>query len=101
MSEEKKPVWPLLVMLIWYAVLLAGSAMLLVIGLSFGSEAYRGAGIPFGELLPMIMPIALVVIFILSTVLLWNAGKYKIAYGLCGISLLPLLIALFGFGLYI
>ncbi len=99
MNEPKKPVWPLVLMLIWYGVLLAGVGFAALIILSFGSEAYRGDAIPMAEFLPVLIPLVLLVIWILATVLLWNADKRNFSYALCAISVLPLFLFFFGFGL--
>ena len=93
MTETKQSVWPLVLMLIWYAILLAGAGAVFFFGLAFGSEAYRSAGIPVWELLLIASPLVLVIILILATALFWNSGKRTVAYSLCGVSLLPLLLA--------
>lgn len=99
MSEAKKPVWPLVLMLLWYALLLVGIGFAGLIVLSFGSEAYRSAGIPAHELLPVAIPFVLVVIWTLATVLFWMSDKRNLAYALCAASLLPFIVLLVGFGL--
>lgn len=98
MSEAKKPVWPLILMLLWYALFLAGSGFALILGLSFGSEAYRGAGMPAAEVLPFAIPFVLVIIATLSTVLLWHSDKRNLAYALCATSLFPFIL---GFAMFL
>ena len=40
MTETKQSVWPLVLMLIWYAILLAGAGAVFFFGLAFGSELH-------------------------------------------------------------
>lgn len=98
MTEPKQPIWPLVLMLLWYALLLVGIGFAGLIVLSFGSEAYRSSGIPAHELLPVAIPFVLVIIATLSTVLLWNSGKRNLAYALCAASLFPFVV---GFAMFL
>ncbi|MEP2737229.1 MAG: hypothetical protein ABJP34_13140 [Erythrobacter sp.] len=88
MSETKQPIWPLIAMLVFYGLLLIGSGALLLLGLAFGSEAYRSAGIPLQELLLVSGPLIATLLLIIVTVLLWNAKKYTATYIIFGVSLL-------------
>jgi len=99
MTETRQPVWPLVLMFLWYALLLVGIGFAGLIVLSFGSEAYRTAGIPAHELLPVAIPFVLVIIAALATILLWNSGKRNFAYALCAATFLPIVFFIFGLGL--
>jgi|GEM_PF-30823 len=96
MTETRQPVWPLVLMFLWYALLLVGIGFAGLIVLSFGSEAYRTAGIPAHELLPVAIPFVLVIIAALATILLWNSGKRNFAYALCAATFLPIVFFIFG-----
>ena len=92
MSDKKQPIWPLIVMLLFYGLLTIGAGGIFLLGLAFGSEAYRSAGIPLTELLLVAGPLLITILLILATVLLWNAKKYTATYILFGVSLLIILV---------
>lgn len=92
MSDKKQAIWPLIVMLLFYGLLMIASGVIFMVGLAFGSEAYRSAGIPLQELLLVAGPLLITILLILATVLLWNAKKYTATYILFGVSLLLILV---------
>lgn len=100
MTEPKQAVWPFVLMLIFYGLMLVGSSVLLFFGLAFGSEAYRDRGIPFEELAMMSGPFVVSLALLVATVFLWNAGKYLVTYIMFGACFLMFFFAFFGsFGL--
>lgn len=96
MSKGTRPIGPLVAMLIWYGLLLTGSAGLSLIGLMFGSEAYRSKAIPLAELAMIAGPLIISAALTGATVYLWNIGRTQAAYVLCGASV----IAVFGFAAF-
>ena len=86
MMERKQSDIPLVLMILWYALLLAGTGMLMFFGMAFGSEAYRDRGIPLIEWVIIAGPFLVCLAMLAATVWLWNAGKYKATYALCGAS---------------
>ncbi|MEO9463422.1 MAG: hypothetical protein ABJ242_11895 [Marinomonas sp.] len=102
MSEQKQAIWPLVLMLIFYGLMLVGSAVLLFFGLAFGSEAYRERGIPLEELLMMSGPFIVSLALLVATVFLWNAGKYLATYIMFGATFLMFFLGFFlSFGMIV
>lgn len=79
--------------------MLLGSGAMLLLGLAFGSEAYRGKGIPLHELAVIGGPFIVAAALLVSTVLLWNTGKYRATYALFAMSLILLFAVTFLFGI--
>ncbi|WP_298465183.1 hypothetical protein [uncultured Erythrobacter sp.] len=98
MEQEKRSSWPLVLMLLWYGLLLAGSALVLLMGLMFGSEVYRGRPMPFVEWAIILGPFVVSLALLLGTIFLWNTGRRTIAYALCGLTLIAAPILLLGAG---
>ncbi|MEL6528588.1 MAG: hypothetical protein AAFQ27_01415 [Pseudomonadota bacterium] len=97
MTAKKPSDLPLVLMIVWYALLAAGAGILLLIGLAFGTEAYRNNPIPMKELVIIAGPLVFVIALLVGTILLWNSGKPKLAYGLCALSVVCLVaVPVFG-----
>ncbi|QUL39227.1 hypothetical protein [Erythrobacter sp. JK5] len=98
MTDSKPSNWPIVVMIAWYVVLLAGSAGIFLIGLMFGSEAYRGRPMPIIEWLLIGGPLVLNAALLATTIWLWNTGRRTASIALTGASLIVVvgLVALGG-----
>ncbi len=96
MTEQKQAIWPFVLMLIFYALMLVGSSVILFFGLAFGSEAYRDRGIPFEELAMMSGPFVVSLVLLVATVFLWNARKYLATYIIFGACFVMFFFAFFG-----
>ncbi len=98
MTETKHSNLPLVTMLIWYALMIMGSGMLLLIGMAFGSEAYRDRSIPLLEWLIIGGPFLVAVAMLAATLWLWSRARYSAAYIVCAASVALPVIALIWFG---
>ncbi|MCK0128821.1 hypothetical protein [Erythrobacter sp. F6033] len=96
MNNTPKPAWHLALIIIWYGVLLLGSGGLALLGLAFGSEAYRNKPIPFIELAIIVGPFLVSAALLAATLYCWNTGRQRAAYQLCGVSVL-VIVAVFAF----
>ena len=88
MTGEKQSNLPLVLMIIWYALTLIGTGLLLLFGLAFGSEAYRNNPMPLLEWIIIAGPFLLNVALLVLTIWLWTIGKRRGALMVCGLSLL-------------
>lgn len=98
MTESKPSNLPFLLMLLWYALLIIGAGMLLLIGMAFGSEAYRDRGIPLFEWLIIGSPFLVAVALLAITIWLWKTARYNAAYLLCGLSVVLPVVAFAWYG---
>jgi hypothetical protein len=76
----RRPTWPLLLMLVCHAPILLATASLASLGVLFGSEAYRSAGIPAIELLALFAPFLVAAGAALITIMLWKRDNRTAAY---------------------
>ncbi len=98
MTETKPSNLPLAMMLIWYVLMIMGCGMLLLIGMAFGSEAYRDRAIPLLEWLVIAGPFVVAIALLVATLWLWNRARYSAAYAVCAVSIALPIIALIWFG---
>ncbi|MBV7259537.1 hypothetical protein [Erythrobacter crassostreae] len=83
--------WPLVPIVIWYCLLLLGSGSLFLLGLAFGSEAYRNSPIPLVELAFIAGPLVVSGGFFAATLYFWNTAKRQFAYGITAASVVVVL----------
>nr|WP_298926615.1 hypothetical protein [uncultured Erythrobacter sp.] len=94
MSDQAKPVWHLVLMLIWYSILLIGSGGMALLGIALGSETYRGDPIPIAELVIFVGPLFVTAALLAGTIYCWNTGRQHVTYVLCGVSVVGILTVL-------
>ncbi len=99
MIENKARVWLLAVMMVWYGLLFVGAGLIALLGMAFGSEAYRNAPIPIAEMAIIYGPVLLVAALTIGTLVLWTNGKVNAAITVWVGSILLIPIALLGGGM--
>lgn len=95
MTHPKPSNLPLILMTMWYVLLSLCALILAFFGLIWGSEVYRGGGIPIGELAITYGPLLVTVTLLIATIMLWNKGRRTVTYGLFAGSLLIVPVALY------
>lgn len=98
MSEAPAPVWPLYVMIGWFALLGLAALMLLGLGMMFAGEPGGRGGMGLFDWLVLCGPLLVVVVLGSLSVMLFRRGLRGGAYGLCALTTLamPAFLILFG-----
>lgn len=102
MDSKRPSVLPLVLMIIWYALLLVGTGGFFLIGLMFGSEAYRGQPMPLIDWIRISGPILVNLALLGLTIMFWNKDLRPISFTITGLSVVAVLGAvLFGGGVVV
>lgn len=92
MTEAKSSNLPLIGMILVYMLCALGAFGHFFMGLLFGSEVYRDRGIPLAEWVLIAGPLMVIGAMLAATIMLWNKGHRRIAYGLFALLLLGLIV---------
>lgn len=91
MSEARQSNLPLIFLIIWYLLAMVGTGGMLMIGLMFGSEVYRGRPMPLVDWVVIAGPFLVNVVLLILTIWLWNSGRRQATYAVFGLSILGFL----------
>ena len=87
MTDTKLSVLLLVLILGWYILLALGGAAWMLFGLAWGSEVYRGRGMPLIEWVILFAPLLVSIALLIASIISWRRGKRLVVSALFIVSL--------------